>query len=81
MWIVFFTKVYLQEGKMMQDEHLGGPPRQNIFSQAIGRISQLYQRYLDLWTPHVVSRWTVAILLIILFILRVFLSQVGSFNV
>lgn len=26
---------------MMQDEHLGGPPRRNVFSQAIGRISQV----------------------------------------
>ncbi|XP_017880924.1 protein RER1 isoform X2 [Ceratina calcarata] len=60
---------------MMQDEHLGGPAKRNIFSQAIGRISQVYQRYLDLWTPHVISRWTVALLLIFVFILRIFLSQ------
>ncbi|XP_034188236.1 protein RER1 isoform X1 [Osmia lignaria lignaria] len=60
---------------MMQDEHLGGPARRNVFSQGLGRISQIYQRYLDLWTPHVVSRWTFAFLLIFLFVLRIFLSQ------
>ncbi|XP_015431523.1 PREDICTED: protein RER1 isoform X2 [Dufourea novaeangliae] len=63
---------------MMQDEHLGGPARRNVFSQAIGRISQvylIYQRYLDLWTPHVVSRWIFASLLIFVFILRIFLAQ------
>ncbi|XP_076299840.1 protein RER1 isoform X2 [Lasioglossum baleicum] len=66
------------KGKMMQDEHLGGPASRNVFSQALGRISQvylIYQRYLDLWTPHVVSRWIFALLLIFVFILRIFLAQ------
>ncbi|KAG5326298.1 RER1 protein, partial [Pseudoatta argentina] len=60
---------------MMQDEDLGGSVRKNIFSQGIIRISQIYQRYLDLWTPHVISRWIFALFLLVLFILRIFISQ------
>ncbi|KAI4495058.1 hypothetical protein M0804_001259 [Polistes exclamans] len=60
---------------MMQDEDLGGPARRNIFFQTISKISQAHQRYLDLWTPHVISRWVFALLLVIIFFLRVFLTQ------
>lgn len=60
---------------MMQDEDLGGPARWNIFNQAVTRISQIYQRYLDLWTPYVVSRWLFALFLVVIFILRIFFSQ------
>ncbi|XP_076160483.1 protein RER1 isoform X1 [Ptiloglossa arizonensis] len=60
---------------MMPDEHLVDLTRRNIFCQAIQRITQLYQRYLDLWTPHVISRWTFALLLLFVFILRICLTQ------
>lgn len=60
---------------MMQDEDLSGPVRRNIFVQATTRLSQIYQSYLDLWTPHVISRWVFAIFLVITFVLRIFLSQ------
>ncbi|KAH0951886.1 hypothetical protein HN011_001524 [Eciton burchellii] len=60
---------------MMQDEDLSGPARRNVISQGITRISQIYQRYLDIWTPHVISRWIFALFLLVLFILRIFISQ------
>ncbi|KAG7198853.1 hypothetical protein KM043_015680 [Ampulex compressa] len=60
---------------MMQDEDLGGPASRNVFSQTITRISQIYQRYLDLWTPHAVSRWIFVLILVVIFILRIALSQ------
>ncbi|EFN60655.1 Protein RER1 [Camponotus floridanus] len=49
---------------MMQDEDLGGSTRRNVVSQGITRISQIYQRYLDLWTPHAISRWLFALFLL-----------------
>lgn len=58
----------------MQDENLGGPSR-NIFVETKSRISQVYQRYLDLWTPYVISRWIFALVLVLIFVLRVFLSE------
>ncbi|XP_015604432.1 protein RER1 isoform X2 [Cephus cinctus] len=60
---------------MMQDEDLSGPPKRNVFSQAITRISQIYQNYLDLWTPHAISRWIFAVFLLALFLLRIVLTQ------
>lgn len=33
----------------MQDEHLGGPARRNVFSQAIGRISQVCTNFLKFY--------------------------------
>ncbi|XP_011506473.1 PREDICTED: protein RER1 isoform X1 [Ceratosolen solmsi marchali] len=66
------------EGTMMQDEDLGGPASKNVFSKAVARISQVcnvYQSWLDQWTPHVILRWAFAVFLIILFILRILLAQ------
>lgn len=39
-------------------------------------ILQIYQRYLDLWTPHIISRWVFAAILIAFFGLRICISQV-----
>ncbi|XP_063983581.1 protein RER1 isoform X2 [Diachasmimorpha longicaudata] len=60
---------------MMQDEDLGGPARKNVFFQGATRLSQIYQSYLDLWTPHVVSRWIFSAALLVTFVLRIFISQ------
>lgn len=42
---------------------------------------KIHQRYLDLWTPHVVSRWMFALFLVVIFVLRIFLSQVNIYFV
>ncbi|CAG5090974.1 Similar to RER1: Protein RER1 (Bos taurus), partial [Cotesia congregata] len=60
---------------MMQDEDLGGPTKRNPVMQAFIKISQIYQGYLDLWTPHTISRWIFAGFLVILFILRILIAQ------
>ncbi|KAH0561887.1 protein RER1 [Cotesia glomerata] len=60
---------------MMQDEDLGGPTKRNPVMQAFIRISQIYQGYLDLWTPHTISRWIFAGFLVLLFILRILIAQ------
>ncbi|XP_017478771.1 PREDICTED: protein RER1 isoform X2 [Rhagoletis zephyria] len=39
------------------------------------RLSQMYQSTLDRWTPHTRMRWAGAILLILLFLLRIFIYQ------
>lgn len=58
----------------MQDEDLVGSRRTGV-RQAISKVSQTFQRYLDIWTPHVVSRWIFAALLIVIFLLRILISQ------
>ncbi|KAK0174366.1 hypothetical protein PV327_010143 [Microctonus hyperodae] len=60
---------------MMQDEDPVGPTRRNVFVQAVTKLSQIYQSYLDLWTPHVFSRWLFAGGLLITFVLRILISQ------
>lgn len=60
---------------MMQDEYVGTTTKRNVCYQAITKISQTYQSYLDLWTPYVVSRWLFAIFLLLLFMLRVIVTQ------
>ncbi|XP_043281888.1 protein RER1 [Venturia canescens] len=60
---------------MMQDEDLGGTTRRNTFVQALTRLSQIYQSYLDLWTPYTISRWLFAISLVVIFVLRILLTQ------
>lgn len=51
------------------------PSPLNVVSLFFKRISQLYQLQLDRWTPHTRLRWTGAIVLILLFLLRVFTQQ------
>ncbi|XP_034941575.1 protein RER1 [Chelonus insularis] len=60
---------------MMQDEDLGGPAKRSTVFQVAKRISQIYQSYLDLWTPHVFTRWLFAGALLVIFVLRILLSQ------
>nr|CAG4644383.1 EOG090X0FVI [Lepidurus arcticus] len=43
--------------------------------QAWRRFSQSYQLLLDKWTPHLISRWVFAVVLILAFLIRVFLAQ------
>ncbi|CAH4029604.1 protein RER1 [Pieris brassicae] len=60
---------------MMDGSDLSSDTRRGFVSQGWTRISQIYQGLLDKWTPHSKSRWAVALLLILLFVLRVFLKQ------
>ncbi|XP_034840486.1 protein RER1 [Maniola hyperantus] len=49
--------------------------RRGFISQGWIRISQIYQGLLDKWTPHIKSRWAGSIVLLAIFILRIFLKQ------
>ncbi|KAG8224047.1 hypothetical protein J437_LFUL001124 [Ladona fulva] len=46
-----------------------------VFIQSWKRIGQMYQTYLDMWTPHLISRWVACFVLLTAFALRIFLQQ------
>ncbi|XP_077294982.1 protein RER1 isoform X3 [Arctopsyche grandis] len=61
---------------MMQDADLTGTTQQkNVVSQAWTRLSQIYQGYLDCWTPHAKGRWVGSAFLLAAFITRVVIQQ------
>lgn len=50
-------------------------PKESLVKRFFKRFSQLYQKLLDTWTPHSISRWVATVLLICLYMLRVFYLQ------
>lgn len=50
-------------------------PKPSVISQICRRISQLYQKLLDSWTPYTTIRWIVTFLLVLLYMLRVLYIQ------
>ena len=46
-----------------------------LYKNVIFHILQLYQYYLDKWTPFTASRWVFTLIVICGFLLRVFLKQ------
>lgn len=49
--------------------------RTSISDKIFKPINQRYQLLLDLWTPHVASRWIFSIVILLLFMTRVILAQ------
>jgi len=68
---------------MMSDSGSGleQTPLQNVSAQYT-KIQRQYQQILDRWTPHVLQRWLSTAGLLVVFFLRIVLSQgVSSFIV
>lgn len=59
---------------MLQDP-VDGPSRPNAVVLAWKRLQQYYQKGLDDVTPYATSRWVFAVLLVLIFLARVFLLQ------
>ncbi|XP_050310156.1 protein RER1 isoform X4 [Anthonomus grandis grandis] len=59
----------------MEEELLGSGGSKSKLSQICTRLSQLHQATLDKWTPHSHIRWCSTVALLLLFGLRVVLSQ------
>uniref|UniRef100_A0A336KQT1 Protein RER1 n=1 Tax=Culicoides sonorensis TaxID=179676 RepID=A0A336KQT1_CULSO len=57
------------------DDDLSSPARKNVVYQFFVRLGQIYQTQLDRVTPHPRPRWIAAILLIFMFLLRIFAKQ------
>ncbi|KAI8434972.1 hypothetical protein MSG28_003427 [Choristoneura fumiferana] len=49
--------------------------RKGVISQAWTRLSQIYQGTLDRWTPYARGRWIGTIILLAVFMLRIFAKQ------
>lgn len=49
--------------------------RKSAFTQMCTRISQIYQSTLDRWTPYTKGRWGGTIILLAIFLLRIFTKQ------
>lgn len=60
---------------MMNEEASATTSTRNPVSQLFLRLSQFYQGLLDKWTPHTRVRWVAAVILVLLFLLRIFLKQ------
>jgi len=50
-------------------------PQANAVLAFFRRMGQMYQSYLDKWTPHPISRWIFTFLLITIFLARVLISK------
>jgi len=59
----------------MEDEITRGSIKKSVLSQLCTRISQINQSLLDSWTPYTRARWAVAIVLLIIFGLRILTKQ------
>ncbi|KAF4521896.1 hypothetical protein B566_EDAN008378 [Ephemera danica] len=59
---------------MLQDP-VDGPSRPNAVVLAWKRLQQYYQKALDDVTPYATSRWAFAVLLVLIFLARVFFLQ------
>jgi hypothetical protein len=53
----------------------GSSVKKNVVYQAFVRLGQFYQVWLDKSTPHTRIRWVAAIVLVLLFMLRIFTMQ------
>ncbi|CAG9114286.1 unnamed protein product [Plutella xylostella] len=61
---------------MMDENDLSSAAsRKGVVSQAWTRVSQIYQSALDRWTPHTKGRWVASVVLLLVFLLRVFAKQ------
>lgn len=60
---------------LSNDESVGN---NNFVTLAWKRLTQQYQKILDDCTPHVAGRWIFAVLLVFIFLCRVFIAQVIS---
>lgn len=59
----------------MMNEETTSPNKRGAVSQFFLRLSQIYQGWLDKWTPYTKVRWAACIGLILIFLLRVFICQ------
>ncbi|XP_063695926.1 protein RER1 [Culicoides brevitarsis] len=60
---------------MDDDLTSSSPASKNVVFQFFVRIGQIYQTYLDKATPHARARWVFAVVLVCLFLLRIFTAQ------
>ncbi|GLV34213.1 uncharacterized protein CBL_00143 [Carabus blaptoides fortunei] len=65
---------FIEKFKMM-DEDLGTNSKKNVVSQAWTRLSQIYQSWLDKWTPYSRGRWLAAFALVAAFGVRIVTQQ------